>query len=101
VSLAQPSTPGHHEQQEQATLLAHRYGLNLDKDEHDELVWLIETMGLEEAEAECARSRAMLIRSGQLDSNHAIWESEGGGVSRQGPAGQLPSPTSSHRMSGQ
>jgi len=77
------------------------YGLNLDKDEHDELVWLIETMGLEEAEAECARSRAMLIRSGQLDSNHAIWESEGGGVSRQGPAGQLPSPTSSHRMSGQ
>lgn len=58
------STQAH---QQQAVLLAHRYGLNLDEEEQEELVWLIETMGLEEAEAECARSRAMLIRCGKLD----------------------------------
>ena len=66
MSLNGPaSTPGNHQQQ--AALLAHRYGLTLDEDEQDELAWIIEAMGLEEAEAECARSRAMLIRSGQLD----------------------------------
>ena len=55
------------DQYQQALLLAHRYGLTLDEAEQEELVWLIETMGLEEAEAECARSRAMLVCSGQLD----------------------------------
>ena len=66
MSLTGHHTPGNHQQQ-QAVHLAHRYGLSLDEEEQEELVWLIETMGLEEAEAECARSRAMLIRSGQLD----------------------------------
>ena len=66
MGLTGRHTPGNHQQQ-QAVLLAHRYGLNLDEEEQEELVWLIETMGLEEAEAECARSRAMLIRCGQLD----------------------------------
>lgn len=58
--------PDNH-QHRQAILLAHRYGLNLDEDEQEELAWLIEAMGLAEAEAECARARAMLIRSGRLD----------------------------------
>ena len=63
-----PSAPDpDNHQQQQAALLAHRYGLTLDEEEQDELAWIIEAMGLEEAEAECARSRAMLIRSGQLD----------------------------------
>lgn len=66
MSLTGHHTPGN-DQQQQAALLAHRYGLTLDEEEQEELVWLIETMGLEEAEAECARSRAMLIRSGQLE----------------------------------
>ena len=74
MGLSGHHTPGNHQQQ-QAVLLAHRYGLNLDEEEQDELAWIIETMGLGEAEAECARSRAMLIRSGQLDS---MDESHGG-----------------------
>jgi len=66
MSLTRTGVPDNHQRQ-QAVLLAHRYGLNLDEDEQEELIWIIEAMGLEEAEAECARSRAMLIRSGQLD----------------------------------
>ncbi|MXY63395.1 MAG: hypothetical protein F4Y87_08315 [Synechococcus sp. SB0665_bin_28] len=66
MSLTRTGAPDNHQHQ-QAVLLAHRYGLNLDEDEQEELAWIIEAMGLEEAEAECARSRAMLIRSGQLD----------------------------------
>ena len=66
MSLTGRHTPGN-DQHQQAVLLAHRYGLTLDDEEQEELAWLIETMGLEEAEAECARSRAMLIRSGQLE----------------------------------
>lgn len=76
MSLTRTSTPDNHQHQ-QAVLLAHRYGLNLDEDEQEELAWIIEAMGLEEAEAECARSRAMLIRSGQLDSSgESVDESE-------------------------
>jgi|GEM_PF-6612598 len=66
MSLTEPGAPDSRQHQ-QAVLLAHRYGLNLDDDEQEELVWLIEAMGLDEAEAECARCRAMLIRSGQPD----------------------------------
>lgn len=66
MNLTGRHTPGN-EQHQQALLLAHRYGLTLNEAEQEELAWLIETMGLEEAEAECARSRAMLIRSGQLE----------------------------------
>ena len=66
MSLTGCHTPGN-DQHQQAVLLAHRYGLTLDDEEQEELAWLIETMGLEEAEVECARSRAMLIRSGQLE----------------------------------
>lgn len=66
MSLTGRHTPGN-EQQQQALLLAHRYGLTLDEAEQEELVWLIETMGWEAAEEECARSRAMLVRSGQLE----------------------------------
>ena len=68
MSLTRHHTSGNDPQQ-QALLLAHRYGLTLDDDEQEELVWLVETMGLEEAEAECARARAMLIRSGQLETD--------------------------------
>ena len=67
MSQIDPSTPDKDQQQQQAVLLAHRYGLTLDEEEQEELVWLIDAMGFDEAEAECARSRAMLIRSGQLD----------------------------------
>ena len=66
MGLTEPAAP-HNPQHQQAALLAHRYGLKLDEEEQEELVWLIEAMGLDEAEVECARCRAMLIRSGQLD----------------------------------
>lgn len=69
MSLTGTGAPDNHHQHQQAVLLAHRYGLSLNADEQEELAWLIEAMGLDEAEAECARSRAMLIRSGQLDPN--------------------------------
>ena len=68
MTLIGSGAPDNHQHQ-QAILLAHRYGLNLDEDEQEELAWIIEAMGLDEAEVECARARAMLIRSGQLDAN--------------------------------
>ena len=66
MSLTGRHTPGN-EQREQALLLAHRYGLTLDEEEQEELLWIIETMGWEAAEEECARSYAMLVRSRQLE----------------------------------
>ena len=76
MSPTETGTPDNHQQAEQAVLLAHRYGLELDEDEQEELIWLIEAMGLDEAEAECARCRAMLIRSGQLDPDAEAESSE-------------------------
>ena len=48
--------------------MAERYGLQLSAEELDELVWLIEEMGTAEADAECAKSRARLVRENQLDT---------------------------------
>ena len=44
------------------------YGLQLSTGELEELVWLIEEMGIVEADAECAKSRARLVRENQLDT---------------------------------
>ena len=53
---------------QQAVAMAERYGLQLSAGELDELVWLIEEMGTAEADAECAKSRARLVRENQLDT---------------------------------
>ena len=47
--------------------MASRYQLHLNEEELEELVWLIEEMGPAEAEAECAKSRARLVRENHLD----------------------------------